>query len=147
MVVEIEGKRFDLESADWQNLDCIRIDADTFHLLENGLAHTISIIASDPSSRKYTLKIDGEIKEVTLMDNLDLLIEKMGLNSTKTKKLSVLKAPMPGMVTCAFSSVILSLDKVKRYGAISSVTNPLLTLYCTIIVPPSLTQSNNILFL
>ena len=99
MVVEIEGKRFDLESADWQNLDCIRIDADTFHLLENGLAHTISIIASDPSSRKYTLKIDGEIKEVTLMDNLDLLIEKMGLNSTKTKKLSVLKAPMPGLVT------------------------------------------------
>ncbi|MBP8085709.1 MAG: acetyl-CoA carboxylase biotin carboxyl carrier protein subunit, partial [Saprospiraceae bacterium] len=57
------------------------------------------IIASDPSSRKYTLKIDGEIKEVTLMDNLDLLIEKMGLNSTKTKKLSVLKAPMPGLVT------------------------------------------------
>lgn len=33
------------------------------------------------------------------MDNLDLLIEKMGLNSTKTKKLSVLKAPMPGLVT------------------------------------------------
>ena len=78
MVVEIEGKRFDLESADWQNLDCI---------------------ASDPSSRRYTLKIDGEIKEVTLIDNLDLLIEKMGLNSTKTKKLSVLKAPMPGLVT------------------------------------------------
>ena len=99
MVVEIEGKRFGLESADWQNLDCIRIDADTFHLLENGLAHTISIIASDPSSRRYTLKIDGEIKEVTLIDNLDLLIEKMGLNSTKTKKLSVLKAPMPGLVT------------------------------------------------
>ncbi|HSF89280.1 MAG TPA: biotin/lipoyl-containing protein [Saprospiraceae bacterium] len=99
MVVEIEGKRFDLDSADWQNLDCIRIDTDTFHLLENGLAHTISIIASDPASRRYTLKIDGEIKEVTLIDNLDLLIEKMGLNSTKTKKLSVLKAPMPGLVT------------------------------------------------
>ena len=41
----------------------------------------------------------GEIKEVILIDNLDLLIEKMGLNSTKTKKLSVLKAPMPGLVT------------------------------------------------
>ena len=90
MTVDIEGKRFDLVSADWQNLDCIRIDADTFHLLENGLAHTITIIASDPASRRYTLKIDGEIKEVTLIDNLDLLIEKMGLNSTKTKKLSVL---------------------------------------------------------
>jgi len=99
MVVEIEGKRFPLDPADWQNLDCIRIDDNTFHLLENGFAHTITILAADPASRRYTLKIDGEIKETTLLDNLDLLIEKMGMNTTKTKKLSVLNAPMPGLVT------------------------------------------------
>ena len=38
-------------------------------------------------------------KKSLLIDDLDLLIEKMGLNSTQSKKLSVLNAPMPGLVT------------------------------------------------
>ncbi len=99
MVVEIEGQRVELTDADWNNLDCIQIDATTFHLLENGVSHTITIIEADPANRRYTFKIDGEIKETALLDQLDLLIERMGLNSTKSKKLSTLHAPMPGLVT------------------------------------------------
>jgi len=99
LVVEIEGQRFELSAADWENLDCIRIDANTFHLLENGLSHTITVIDSSAADRQYTLKIDGEIKKASFLNNLDLLIEKMGLNSAQSKKLSVLHAPMPGMVT------------------------------------------------
>lgn len=99
MVVEIEGQRVELTEADWTNLDCIQIDANTFHLLENGVSHTITIIEADPANRRYTFKIDGEIKEAALLNQLDLLIEKMGLNSTKSKKLSTLLAPMPGLVT------------------------------------------------
>jgi len=99
MVVEIEGQRVELNEADWNNLDCIQIDANTFHLLENGVSHTITLIEADPANRRYTFKIDGEIKETNLINQLDLLIERMGLNSTKSKKLSTLNAPMPGLVT------------------------------------------------
>jgi len=99
MVVEIEGQRVELTEADWNTLDCIQIDANTFHLLENGVSHTITIIDADPANRRYTFKIDGEIKETSLLNQLDLLIERMGLNSAKSKKLSTLHAPMPGLVT------------------------------------------------
>jgi biotin carboxyl carrier protein len=99
LVVEIEGHRFELTASEWKDLDCIQVDTNTYHLLENGKAHTIVLIAADPASRTYTLKIDGEIKETILLTDLDLLIEKMGLNSTQSKKLSVLHAPMPGLVT------------------------------------------------
>lgn len=99
LVVEIEGHRFELTPAEWKDLDCIQVDNNTYHLLENGTAHTIVLIASDPAARTYTLKIDGEIKETVLLTDLDLLIEKMGLNSAQSKKLSVLHAPMPGLVT------------------------------------------------
>jgi biotin carboxyl carrier protein len=99
MVVEIEGQRVELTEADWNTLDCIQVDANTFHLLQNGVSHTITIIDADPANRRYTFKIDGEIKETSLLNQLDLLIERMGLNSTKSKKLSTLHAPMPGLVT------------------------------------------------
>ncbi len=99
LVVEIEGKRIELTSAEWNNLDCVRIDSNTYHLLENGVSHTITIISADPANRRYTFKIDGEIKDVSMINNLDLLIEKMGLNSAQTKKQSLLNAPMPGLVT------------------------------------------------
>ena len=53
----------------------------------------------DLANRLCTLKVDGEIKKVAFLRDLDLLIEKMGLNSTQSKKQSVLHAPMPGLVT------------------------------------------------
>jgi biotin carboxyl carrier protein len=99
LVVEIEGKRIELASAEWNDLDCIQVDSNTFHLLENGVSHTITVISADPANRRYTFKIDGEIKEVAMINTLDLLIEKMGLNTTLSKKQSLLNAPMPGLVT------------------------------------------------
>jgi biotin carboxyl carrier protein len=111
MVVEIEGQRIELNETDWKNLDCIQIDANTFHLLENGVSHTITILAADPANRRYTLKIDGEIKETVLLNQLDLLIEQMGLNTTKSKKLSTLHAPMPGLVTGIKATVGQEVEK------------------------------------
>ena len=99
LMVQIEGRRYELASPDWENLDCIQVDTDTFHLLENGIAHTITIISADPANKRYTFRIDGEIKEATIISKLDLLIEKMGLNSSQGRKLSTLHAPMPGLVT------------------------------------------------
>ena len=99
LAVDIEGKRYTVTDTDWDQFDCIRVDDQTYHLLENGNVHLITIIHADPANKKFIFKIDGEIKEATVLNGLDLLIEKMGLNSTAAKKLSVLNAPMPGLVT------------------------------------------------
>jgi biotin carboxyl carrier protein len=99
VIVEIEGKRFELQPSEYTDLDCVQINEDTWHLLEDGHAHTITILHADPANKKYTLRIDGQIKETSLLGKLDILIEKMGLNAAQSKKQSVLKAPMPGMVT------------------------------------------------
>lgn len=99
VIVEIEGKRFELQPEAYADLDCVQVSDDTWHFLENGKAHTISILHADPANKKYTLRIDGQIKETSLLGKLDILIEKMGLNAAQSKKQSVLKAPMPGMVT------------------------------------------------
>jgi acetyl/propionyl-CoA carboxylase alpha subunit len=99
LVVEIENKRYELTSAEWLQLDCIETDSNVFHLLEDGISHIIAVIDFDMATRSCTLNVDGEIKKVKLIRDLDLLIEKMGLHTTQTKTLSVLQAPMPGLVT------------------------------------------------
>jgi len=99
LVVEIEGQRFTLTRAEWEDLDCIAIDDNTYHFLEDNISHSITVLDFDLATRRCTLKVDGEIKKVTFLRDLDLLIEKMGLNSTQAKKVSVLHAPMPGLVT------------------------------------------------
>jgi biotin carboxyl carrier protein len=99
VVVEIEGQRYEVARAEWEDLDCILTESDQYHLLENDISHTITVMDFDLSTRRCTLKVDGEIKEVKFLRDLDLLIEKMGLNTTQAKKLTFLQAPMPGLVT------------------------------------------------
>ena len=99
LAVDIEGKRYDLVDTNWEQFDCIQVSPDTYHLLENGNTHVIKVIASDTAHKKFTIKIDGEIKEANVLNGLDLLIEKMGLNSAQAKRLRTMNAPMPGLVT------------------------------------------------
>ena len=99
LVVEIEGQRYALTQAEWENLDCVEVNGDHFHFLENNKSHSITVMDFDLVGRQCTLRVDGEIKKVVFLRDLDLLIEKMGLNSTQSKKQSVLHAPMPGLVT------------------------------------------------
>ncbi len=99
VVLEVGGRRFELQRSEWESLDCIETEHNQFHLLENDIAHVITVLDFDLASRRCTLKVDGEIKEVHFLRNVDLLIEKMGLNSTQSKKQSILYAPMPGMIT------------------------------------------------
>jgi len=99
LAVDIEGKRYDLADTHWEHFDCIQVSPDTYHLLENGNTHVIKVIAADAAHKKFTFKIDGEIKEASVMNGLDLLIEKMGLNSAQAKRLQTMNAPMPGLVT------------------------------------------------
>ncbi len=95
----IDGQRIELLTTDWEHLDCIQVSQDTFHLIDHGKTYTIQIIETDEASKNMTLRMEGENKSVLLLNELEILIERMGLNATRSKKLSVLNAPMPGLVT------------------------------------------------
>ena len=45
------------------------------------------------------LKINGKSTMVTLQEDLDLLIAKLGMDNLDKSKLPDLKAPMPGLIT------------------------------------------------
>ena len=99
MIIEIDGHRFTCVADEWRELDCIAIDDNHYHLLENGKRHLIEVMEFDLVSRSCLLKVDGEIKRATLIRDLDLQIERMGLNAVQETKLRSLEAPMPGLVS------------------------------------------------
>ena len=99
LTIEVEGQRFTCTPEEWNSLDCIETREGEFHLLENGKSHLITVLQFDLATRSCLLKVDGEIKKVKMLRDLDLLIERMGLNAQQDKRLKTLHAPMPGLVS------------------------------------------------
>lgn len=97
--IEIDGQRYEITPEEWRQLDCIMTAPGEYHVLENGTSHAFTVFSFDLASRTCVIKVDGEIRQIRFLRDLDLLIEKMGLNVNPSKKLTHLDAPMPGLVT------------------------------------------------
>ena len=97
--VRIDGRQFDISAEEWENLDCIQVNDHTYHVIEDGKTYTINVLESDKEYKNITVRTDGENKTLIVADDLELLIERMGLNATRSKKQRILLAPMPGLVT------------------------------------------------
>jgi hypothetical protein len=89
VTVEIDDQRFQWLPEEWRDLDCIATGENEFHVIENGKSHWITVIEFDLRSRSCVLKVDGEIKEVKFLRDLDLMIERMGLNAVQVNQLKI----------------------------------------------------------
>ena len=99
MTIEIDGERFVCQPESWQQLDAISLSDTQFHVLENGKRQLIEVLEFDLHNRTCLLNVDGEVKRATLIRELDLQIERMGLNAIQETIHKSLEAPMPGLVT------------------------------------------------
>lgn len=79
-------------------LDMIVTGKDRQHLLLNNRSFAIELIAADPETKTYTLLVNGKKQVVTLQDEMDQLLNRLGLADTAGKKINEIKAPMPGLV-------------------------------------------------
>ena len=98
-IIEIDGKRFEISPQAVAAVDCHPLGNDFFQMYSTDGHHQISVIQFDLISGHCTIEIDGKTREVKLLREIDVRIEKMGLNKVHQKKQRVLSAPMPGLVT------------------------------------------------
>ncbi len=92
------SNQFELTENDLKNLDAISIGQNKFHVLKEGKPFKAEIIAADFLSKKYTIKINNNTYEVSIADELDTLIESLGIERGKNKVINAIKAPMPGLI-------------------------------------------------
>jgi len=89
---------FDINENLLDDLDFIHLENSRFHILKDNLSYKAEIIQTDFFSKKYTVKINGNIYKINFSDSLDLLIKQMGFELGQTKQINTINAPMPGLV-------------------------------------------------
>jgi len=80
------------------NWDLARISGDYFHVISNNVNYSAEVVSIDRETKSFSIKVNGRIYPVKLKDKFDLLLEKMGLNTTASGKVNTIKAPMPGLI-------------------------------------------------
>jgi biotin carboxyl carrier protein len=86
----INGKAFEGDIAALGN--------NRFHVIWNNKSYNIEVLERNPAEKSTHLLINGQHYHTTAKDDLDLLLEKMGMQSGSSQKINNVKAPMPGLI-------------------------------------------------
>ena len=89
---------FHIDKEQLSDVDLIQKSANEFNCIKEHRSVNVILLEADTAHKKFKLGIEGEIFSVEIKDELDQLIEIMGLGSTANKQLANIKAPMPGLV-------------------------------------------------
>lgn len=86
----INGNAFDGDIATLGN--------NRFHVIWQNKSYNIEVISRNATEKTTHLLINCQHYHTTAKDDLDLLLEKMGMQNSSTQKINNVKAPMPGLI-------------------------------------------------
>ena len=72
--------------------------AKSFHVLSKSKGYNIEVLEANYSEKSITLLVNGNKYPLTVKDEFDLLLDKLGMSSMNDQKINEIKAPMPGLV-------------------------------------------------
>lgn len=93
-----ENFNFEITNTSAQNLDAVSVTKNKFHILHSGQSVLAEIVSTNFTSKKYTVKINNTLYEVSIANALDQLIKEMGFEVGASKQVNAIKAPMPGLI-------------------------------------------------
>jgi len=98
MKVVIGNKSYDIDQDSKQDWDLIEIKNNHYHIVHNNQSINVEVVDIDTENKTISLKVNNKVHEATIKTKMDLLLEKLGMNNQSSKKVNVIKAPMPGLV-------------------------------------------------
>jgi biotin carboxyl carrier protein len=96
--IRFEDRIFAVNSEKKLPSEWTRISEDCFRVNIDGKTHKVEAIEGPDESGVMVLKVDGVLREGTVLDERALLLDKMGMNSGDSGADLQLCAPMPGKV-------------------------------------------------
>lgn len=96
-------------------LDVYPVNPDTFHILHRNRSFNAELINLDQKLKTCTVRVNSQIYTLSLTDQFDELLHKLGMDNLNAQKVSELKAPMPGMVLKVLVAVG---DEIKKGSAL-----------------------------
>jgi biotin carboxyl carrier protein len=68
------------------------------HLIAAGRSIEAELIQFDPESKTIQIKFENKTVSLEVRDKFDLLLEKLGMNTSASNAVKDIKAPMPGLI-------------------------------------------------
>lgn len=81
-----------------KNLDIVEQSEKSYHLLKDNKPYQATIINTDFNQKEYTVLVNGNTYQVKISNELDMLIDELGLEIVSEIKENNMKAPMPGLI-------------------------------------------------
>lgn len=94
----IDNSIYNLQESDLVKIDLLKIKNNIYHSIFNNKSTIIEIQESDFNKKYYKIEIDGEIFELQILTPMEIRINQLGFENKNSKKITNIKAPMPGLV-------------------------------------------------
>jgi biotin carboxyl carrier protein len=91
--------------------DIHQLNASSFHVINDLQSYNVEVVSFNASEKTAEIKVNNNTYTVTAKDQFDILLDKLGLSSLNTAKVSEIKAPMPGMVLKVFVTEGMEIKK------------------------------------
>jgi biotin carboxyl carrier protein len=95
--VELKNGKFTVNGRE-EPADICAISDSQFHVLHNNHSYNVMLVEMNREEKTAVIRVNGNDYNVTVKDNMDLLLQKLGMNNGAAHKMNDLKAPMPGKV-------------------------------------------------
>lgn len=89
---------FTVTQEELESTDIIQTSPTEFNIVKDHRSVMGRVKESDISGKKLQVEVEGEIFEVEIKNSLDQMLEKMGFGVSGNKRVTDIKAPMPGLV-------------------------------------------------
>jgi biotin carboxyl carrier protein len=109
--VELEDLNAAMVNGERKNYDILKIGDNHYNIIVDNKSYNLSVIKNSATSANILLQINGTSIEVHTKDELERLLEKMGMSLSGGAKIKELKAPMPGLVLNVLVQIGQSLQK------------------------------------
>ncbi|HEY4649971.1 MAG TPA: biotin/lipoyl-containing protein [Pontibacter sp.] len=80
------------------NWDISPLGNNTYHIIHNYKSYTAELVSADYQAKAFTFKINGITHTLSVKDQFDLLLDKLGMSNANAQKVNDVKAPMPGLI-------------------------------------------------
>lgn len=112
--------------------DIIQIKEKSFHIIKNNKSYNVEVLSVNNEEKRFFIKVNGLKYKINVKDKYDELLQNLGMDNLSNKKVSDLKAPMPGLVleisasqgaTVKKGDTLLILEAMKMENMIKSPTD------------------------
>jgi len=117
------------EGFEW---DVIKTKGNSYSVIKDNKSYNLEVLEVIAEEKSFLIKVDGIKYQFNAKDKYDELLHSLGMDATVSKKVSDLKAPMPGLVlevsveggqSVSKGDALLILEAMKMENVIKSPTD------------------------